>query len=381
MAERILIVDDDIDTLRLVGLMLERQGYEVIAANNGNHAVKLAVSEKPDAILLDVMMPDMDGYEVTRQVRDNPSSTHIPIIMFTAKTQINDKLTGFEAGADDYLTKPTQPHELFAHVKDVLARTSKAQDTTHTIDRGFNIGVLSTKGGLGVTTLALNLGIAIHQDTQCDIIVAEFRPGQGTLGLELGCFQPENLTRLLETKGSEITLQAIEQELVTHNSGIRILLSTHDPSDAKYLSEANTFESIAKHLPYIARYNILDLGPALTPITERVLKYCDSVIIVVEPVPHTILQSKALIQELMESGFSEEQLIAVLVNRVRSSVHLSWTEVQEQLGLKITTIFTPAPELAYEASTLTIPIVIHQPDGLTAEQFLKLAEKVTQRTL
>jgi Flp pilus assembly CpaE family ATPase len=158
-------------------------------------------------------------------------------------------------------------------------------------------------------------------------------------------------------------------------------LSTHDPSDAKYLSEANTFESIAKHLPYIARYNILDLGPALTPITERVLKYCDSVIIVVEPVPHTILQSKALIQELMESGFCEGQLIAVLVNRVRSSVHLSWTEVQEQLGLKISTIFTPAPELAYEASTLTIPIVIHQPDGLTAEQFLKLAEKVTQRTL
>jgi len=83
----------------------------------------------------------------------------------------------------------------------------------------------------------------------------------------------------------------------------------------------------------------------------------------------------------MESGFCEGQLIAVLVNRLRSSVHLSWTEVQEQLGLKISTIFTPAPELAYEASTLTIPIVIHQPDGLTAEQFLKLAEKVTQRTL
>lgn len=381
MAERILIVDDDMDTLRLVGLMLERQGYEIIAANNGNQAVMLAVSEQPDMILLDIMMPDMNGYEVTHQVRDNPSTTHIPIIMFTAKTQIDDKLMGFEVGADDYLTKPTQPRELFAHVKAVLARTSKVQDTIPTKDRGFNIGVLSTKGGLGVTTLALNLGIAIHQDTQCDVIVAEFRPGQGTLSLELGCLQPENLTRLLETKVSEITPQAIEKELVTHNSGVQLLLSTHDPSDAKYICEANTFESIAKHLPYLARYNVLDLGPALTPITERVLKYCDNVIIVVEPVPHTILQSKALIQALIESGFNEGQLMAVLVNRVRSSVQLSWAQVQEQLGLNITTIFTPAPELAYQASTHNIPIIIQQPDGLTTEQFLKLAEKVTQRTL
>lgn len=381
MAERILIVDDDMDTLRLVGLMLERQGYEVIAANNGNQAVMLAVSEQPDMILLDIMMPDMDGYEVTNQVRDNPGTTHIPIIMFTAKTQIDDKLMGFEVGADDYLTKPTQPRELFAHVKAVLARTTKVQVTTPGKDRGFNIGVLSTKGGLGVTTLALNLGIAIHQDTQCDVIVAEFRPGQGTLSLELGCLQPENLTRLLETKVSEITPQAIEKEFVTHNSGVQLLLSTHDPSDAKYICEANTFESIAKHLPYLARYNVLDLGPALTPITERVLKYCDNVIIVVEPVPHTILQSKALIQALIESGFNEGQLMAVLVNRVRSSVQLSWAQVQEQLGLNITTIFTPAPELAYQASTHNIPIIIQQPDGLTTEQFLKLAEKVTQRTL
>jgi len=381
MAERILIVDDDLDTLRLVGLMLERQGYEVIAANNGTHAVKMAVSEQPDMILLDVMMPDMDGYEVTRQVRENPGTTHIPIIMFTAKTQIDDKLMGFEVGANDYLTKPTQPRELFAHVKAVLARTSKAQNTTPTKDHGFNIGVLSTKGGLGVTTLALNLGIAIHQDTQCDVIVAEFRPGQGTLGLELGYLQPENLTRLLETKVSEITPQAIEKELVSHNSGIKLLLSSHDPSDAKFISEANTFESIAKHLPYLTRYTVLDLGPALTPITGRVLNYCDNVIIVVEPVPHTILQSKSLIQELLESGFSEGQLMVVLVNRVRTSEQLSWAQVQEQLGLNITTIFTPAPELAYQASMQNIPIVLQQPDGLTTEQFFKLAEKVTQRTL
>jgi DNA-binding response OmpR family regulator len=109
MAEKILIVDDDLDTLRLVGLMLQRQGYEIVAANSGEQAVTMAQGENPELILLDVMMPDMDGVEVTRRLRAEPSTRDIPIIMFTAKTQVEDKILGFEAGADDYLTKPTQP--------------------------------------------------------------------------------------------------------------------------------------------------------------------------------------------------------------------------------------------------------------------------------
>ena len=381
MAERILIVDDDMDTLRLVGLMLERQDYEVIAANSGTKAVNIAINEQPDMILLDIMMPDMDGYEVTRQLRQNPLTANIPIIMFTAKTQIDDKLLGFEVGADDYLTKPTQPRELFAHVKAVLARTAKTREASPNKDRGLSIGILSTKGGLGVTTLTLNLGIAIHQQTQKDVIVAEFRPGQGTLSLELGYLQPEGLNRLLESNLTEITLKSVEKELVTHRSGVQILLSSHNPGDAKYIGEANVFEVIAKHLPYLARYTLIDLGPSLSPISDRVLNYCDNVIIVVEPVPYTILQSKTLIQDLTDSGFTKSQMMVVLINRVRSSVQLSWAQVQEQLGYNISTIFTPAPEHTYQASTHNIPIVIQQPDSLTAEQFKKLAEKVINRNL
>jgi DNA-binding response OmpR family regulator len=121
MPEKILIVDDDVDTLRLVGLMLQRQGYQIVAANNGNQALIMAKTEQPDLILLDIMMPDLDGYEVTRQLRKSPDTSKIPIIMFTAKSQLEDRVTGFEVGADDYLTKPTQPRELFAHVQEILA--------------------------------------------------------------------------------------------------------------------------------------------------------------------------------------------------------------------------------------------------------------------
>ncbi|MFZ4826863.1 MAG: response regulator transcription factor, partial [Phototrophicaceae bacterium] len=122
MAEKILIVDDDIDSLKLIGLMLQRHGYEVVAANAGSQAISKAVNERPDLIILDVMMPDMDGYEVCRRLRAEHVTVNIPIIMFTAKTLIDDKIIGFEAGADDYLTKPTHPAELASRVKAMLAR-------------------------------------------------------------------------------------------------------------------------------------------------------------------------------------------------------------------------------------------------------------------
>ena len=122
MPEKILIVDDDVDTLRLVGIMLQRQGYQIIAATNGQQGLSKALEERPDLILLDVMMPDMDGYEVTRQLRQAPPTAQTPILMFTAKSQLDDKVAGFEVGVDDYLTKPTHPAELQAHVKALLAR-------------------------------------------------------------------------------------------------------------------------------------------------------------------------------------------------------------------------------------------------------------------
>ncbi len=195
MANKILIVDDDLDTLRLVGLMLQRQGYEIQAASSGHQALLIAQSDIPDLILLDVMMPDIDGVEVTRTLRANETTKDVPIIMFTAKSQVEDKILGFEAGADDYLTKPTQPRELFAHVKAVLARTSKSKPVPAkaSAERAYTIGVLATKGGLGVSTVALNLGIALYHHTKKDVIVSDFRPGQGSIALELGLIKSRRL--------------------------------------------------------------------------------------------------------------------------------------------------------------------------------------------
>lgn len=381
MPEKILVVDDDLDTLRLVGLMLQRQGYQIIAATNGTQAITLTQAEKPDLVLLDIMMPDVDGYEVTRRLRSNPVTKHIPIIMFTAKTMVDDKVLGFESGVDDYLTKPTQPRELFAHVKAVLARGRKtAPDSVPQPprERGYVIGVMTVKGGLGVSTLAVNLGVSLQQRTHMQTIVAEFRPGQGSIALDLGYLNPEGITRLLQCPANEISNKALEAELVTHKTEVRFLFSSYLPSDARYVQASNHFETIARTLSYMANFIILDLGPGISPITDKVLPICDEIIIVMEPIPNSITRTHLLAEELASRGFGEGRVSTVLYNRQRTEMQYSLTQVQKEYQHPIALVFTAAPELTYQSSKANQPLVIQHPDNLTSQQFSKLADNIAK---
>jgi pilus assembly protein CpaE len=383
MAEKILVVDDDVDTLRLVGLMLQRQGYTITAASSGNQALTLSQADKPDLILLDVMMPDMDGYEVTRRLRSNPSTSGVPIIMFTAKSQVDDKVMGFEAGVDDYLTKPTQPRELFAHVKAVLARGKKPGSPppppTPPKERGYVIGVLAPKGGVGVSTMTINLGISLRNRTRKEVIIADFRPGEGSLALDLGYLNPEGMCRLLERPASQISSADVEAELLTHKTDIRLLLSSYHPKDASHLAKIEHFAAIARHLAHLANYIVLDLGPSLPPLTSKVLEICDEVVLVLEPVPHTILRAMAMVDELAARGFGEGRVTSVLYNRYRTEMQYTLVQVQQEFKHPIGLVFTAAPELTYQASKNNIPLVVQHPDNITSQQFVKLAENITKR--
>jgi DNA-binding response OmpR family regulator len=118
----ILIADDDQDILALVSFRLERAGYEVVQARNGEEAVQVALARRPDLAVIDVMMPRIDGYEATRQLRQHEETSRMPIILLTARVQEEDIARGFDAGADDYVKKPFSPQELGSRVQAVLGR-------------------------------------------------------------------------------------------------------------------------------------------------------------------------------------------------------------------------------------------------------------------
>lgn len=123
--QKILIVDDELDALTALKRALEADNYNVVEASDGLSAIEKVKTEKPDVVLLDLMMPEMDGIEACKHLKSDPKYKHIPIIMLTAKGEIDNKIEGIEMGADDYVTKPFNLHELKARIKMVLRR---AQD-------------------------------------------------------------------------------------------------------------------------------------------------------------------------------------------------------------------------------------------------------------
>ena len=125
--KKILIVEDDHDIVEMVEYNLKEEGYATVSALNGEDGVNLARSEQPNLIILDIMLPIMDGFEVCRTLKSDDKTSHIPIIILSAKSQETDKVVGLELGADDYVTKPFSPRELIARIRAIMRRGAEQQ--------------------------------------------------------------------------------------------------------------------------------------------------------------------------------------------------------------------------------------------------------------
>ncbi len=377
MTEKILIVDDDMDSLKLIGLMLQRNGYEVAAARSGSQALAKAEAEQPDLIILDVMMPDMNGLDVCRRLRTGATTSQIPIIMFTAKTLIDDKVKGFEAGADDYLTKPTHPAELTSRVKAVLTRhAAKVGNQRNNLrPQGTVIGVLGAKGGTGTTTVALNLTAALQQQNEQPVL-ADFRPGIGSLGWMPGMKTGGGTGRLFASSASDITTRSVESELILHSSGFRVLPAAPRPIEVQQAVDEETARGILNQLRGLARNVVLDLGCALTPLVVTLYPRLNQLLLVVEPNPVAVSMARELILEIEAMGESV-QIHIVVVNRSNSTLQTPWHEIENILGRDIKAIIAANPDLAFQSLQNGIPMVMLQPSAIISGQFVKLAEIIT----
>jgi two-component system alkaline phosphatase synthesis response regulator PhoP len=129
---RILVVDDEIYIVHILDFSLGMEGYEVLTALDGEQALERLKSDKPDLIVLDIMMPKVDGYEVCRTIKSSPETQHIPVILLSAKGRNVDQKMGFDVGADDYITKPFSPRKLVERINSLLGQTVSEKTNTST---------------------------------------------------------------------------------------------------------------------------------------------------------------------------------------------------------------------------------------------------------
>ena len=377
MAQKILVVDDELDSVKLIGIMLQRQGYEIVAAQSGAQALTKAQTENPDLVILDIMMPDMDGYEICRRLRANRATANLPIIMFTAKMLVGDKVAGFQAGADDYLTKPVHPAELASRVKAVLLRSARREPEKQVPMQAKVFGFLGSKGGVGTTTLAVNVAVALAQGPAEDqqIVLADMRSGMAATSLQLGLRRHGGMARLLEEPVERIEAGMVEAQLEKHRTGVQVLSGQIEPAGvAAPVSPAHA-EVIVRQLGAMADYLLLDLGVGLGETNRRILPGCHHVVVAIEPQRVALTLAQSLLGEMTTSlNLASHSISIVLINKAHSAATIAKETIEELLQRDLAGVITPAPELAFQATEQGVPMVMAQPDSLVARQFRTITE-------
>jgi CheY-like chemotaxis protein len=377
MAAKILIVDDDLEAVKLIGLMLERQGYEIAAAQLGAQALAKARTENPALVILDIMMPDMDGFEVCRRLRADPATASLPIIMFTAKATTSDKVAGFQAGADDYLTKPVHPEELLSRIEAVLLRSVSKQAEGQPQTRTKVVGFLGSKGGVGTTTLAVNAAVtlALGPAKGRKIVLADVRSGMATAAVQLGLRRQGGIARLLDQPAESIDTRAVEVQLEEHKSGIFVLGGQIEPPGIAAVLPPAHVEAIVEQLGTLADYLLLDMGAGLDEVNRRLLPGCQSTVVTIEPQRVSLTLAQVLLSTMTDSlSLARHKIRLVLINRSPSAATYSKDMLEGLLQHELVGVVPPAPELAFQAAEQGVPMVMIQPASLVAQQIKVIAE-------
>ena len=373
MAAQILIVDDDVEALKLIGLMVERKGYEIQATTSGENALQKASEAIPDLIILDVMMPDIDGYEIARRLRDQPETQEIPILFFTAKSDIHDKIAGFESGGDDYLTKPIHPAELLSRVEALLKRGTRQGAET---ERGQAVVFLPIKGGVGNSTLALNAAITLskEKDEQKSLLI-EFQDGSGSLAMQMGSRSTLGLQDLIEEAGA-FTMEKLDTYLLRHSASLYILPASSKPAGmAPHITETFT-ENLLSLVMNNYDYVLFDLPPRLDASTKLVLQRADYVLITMEPNPIALKMAKGVLEHLEALNIGDYKINLQVMYRAPAASAVKRETIHNELGLDILGSIPPAPDLAYDSWSTGRPIVTTQPMSLISQQVKMVVEDI-----
>jgi pilus assembly protein CpaE len=368
MAKIILVIDDDGHALRLIKFALSKAGHEVVTASRGEEGLQKAFQQPPDLAIVDLMMPQMDGYEVCRRLRQNEHTADALILVFTARIQEIDRQSALKAGANEFLTKTATPDELVSKVESLLARRAPVPGAEVTLGRAITL--FSLRGGAGVSSLAINLAVALARQPNQKVALLDLCFLSSSVPLMLNVRPKLSLAELLR-EDTTISLDSLEKYMVAHSSGVKVLpivlsLARVAPIPAK------TVERVLAVLKSGFNHVIVDTLSSLDDMTLAALIHSNQIILILVPEVASIQAATATLQAFRSLGLSEEAVVPI-INHTFAKGGLSLRTIQNALKRPIKAVIPHEPELLIQAINSGTPLVLSQPSSAMATAIQKLA--------
>lgn len=370
MSVEILVVDDNEMNRKMVSAILSKEGYQVITAPDAAQALQTLEAGVPDLAILDVMMPDMDGFELCRRLRHRPDTAAIPIIILTALSELDERLKAFEAGADDFMAKPFQPQELVARIKVLLRRAAPVAAIRPEMQAEVT-ALFSLRGGVGVSTLAVNLAIGLAQVWAQPVTLVDLSLVNGVSALMLDLPLRNSWADLANIKTEEIDQEVVGRVLLKHDSGVRVLAAPRRPEEAELLSG----EQVGRTLEILARqshYLVLDLAHDFSEVTLAALDRADRILLLLSPELAAVRCASIALDAFRKIDYDPEKIRLVL-NWNFKGKGLPRLEIEKTLGQKIEIVFPYAEDVLVTALTLGKPPTFTEPTSPVGALFEDLA--------
>jgi DNA-binding response OmpR family regulator len=398
MTYKILIIDDHPETRSIIGHVLKLQGYIIVTAENGLEGLKTADKEQPHIILCDYMMPIMDGVETITNLRKRPEFDNVPIIMFTAVDDPQQKLAAFDAGADDYLNKPTEPPELIDRVQMLLESSygptpdpvrvgptllhsspilpplpalAEPKSESHQV-----IAVIGVRGGTGTTTAAINLA-SLAATSGMATTLTDFDLARGHIGLYLNQKSAGGLNTLATLSDTEIANE-LSSHLITYARNFQLLLA-HLNIDGRYPSiSGSQAATILLALSQTSQVTVVDLGSTFNEITRSTLELADQVVICLRPERIALVAARQLLSQLKKLLFPHVETHVALMDFSGGGTSLPTTAVEGFLGYPVAVTLSISPREMAQSVNKAKPLVTLAPQTEASLAFQKFAQQFQQ---
>ena len=374
MAAKILVVDDDPNVQRLLQYTLKQEGYDVVIAGDGAEGFRLWGQEIPDLVLLDVMLPKLDGYQVAQKIREQEAgASHVPIIMLTAEREVEQKVRGLRAGADDYLIKPFHPAELLARIKSLLARFAPRDTLLARPPMGRIQAFYGAKGGVGTTTIAINAAIAFHRELGRKVCLVDgnLQFGDHRVFLDLG-LDRKSIVDIVTAPSIDADL--IRNVIVKHDSGIDLLLAPPSPETAELVRP--------EHLPFITDqltsmydYILVDVDKRLDDVNLGIFEAAETVLVVMTADLSCLKNVRLILETMHHLGYPSSKVQLVL-NRSNAFTGINVKNAEGALKRTIDHQVVNEYRGAISALNSGAPFMFTKADSLLGRSLLDFARVV-----
>lgn len=333
---KILVVDDDNVTTSWLRALLEAEGYKVAIARGGNEALELIRTDPPSLVLLDLVLPDTDGLDLCRNIRERPQSANAWIVILSSKTGRDDIAAGLGAGADDFIAKRRgADSEILAKSKMLLSRRRSDPRPADEASRGRIISFFSAKGGSGTTTLAVSTAYAVPilAPNTTTLLVDMVFP-LGAVGHMIGSEPTATIAKLSRELQGAFERTTVARHVSSKSRfGFSFLLSANDLQEAQGL-EVGRIVPLFRTLRSMFKIIVVDFGHALSKITLPILETSDLIYIIVIPDTTAVALTKQSLEFLLSRGIPRERLHLVQ-NRTLLRSWLSKEDIETELGLPV----------------------------------------------